>query len=120
MDSSSNRARNSITAVTSLPLRAASTSASTISEFAPERYRVWRTASTCGSLAAWRSRSTTGVNDSNGCSNRMSCLLITLKMFSLFCSSFGICGVNGRYCSSRWLSRPVMLNSRVRFTGPLT
>ncbi|MOA41771.1 hypothetical protein D3C78_1637680 [compost metagenome] len=83
-----------------MPLRAASTSASTISELAPERYRVCLIASTLGSLAAWRSRSTTGVNDSNGCSRRMSCLLTTLKMFSLFCSSLGITGVNGAYCSS--------------------
>ncbi|MCY1441518.1 hypothetical protein D9M71_578360 [compost metagenome] len=103
-----------------MPLRAASTRASTISELAPLRYSVCLTASTCGSLAAWRSRSTTGVNDSNGCSNKMSCLLITLKMFSLFCNSLGMAGVNGVYCSSGWLSRPVMLNSRVRLTGPLT
>ncbi|MNH29519.1 hypothetical protein D3C79_897560 [compost metagenome] len=103
-----------------MPLRAASTSASTISELAPLRYRVWRTARTCGSLAAWRSRSTTGVNDSKGCISRMSCLLTTLKMFSLFCNSLGIAGVNGVYCSSGWLSRLVMLNRRVRLTGPLT
>ncbi|MCY1377810.1 hypothetical protein D9M69_654010 [compost metagenome] len=103
-----------------MPLRAASTSASTISELAPARYRVCLIASTLGSLAAWRSRSTTGVNDSNGCSSSTSCLPITLKMFSAFCSSLGIAGVNGLYCSSGWLSRPVMLNRRVRLTGPLT
>ncbi|MNN05536.1 hypothetical protein D3C81_1183010 [compost metagenome] len=103
-----------------MPLRAASTSASTISELAPERYRVWRTASTCGSLAAWRNKSTTGVKDSNGCISRMSCLLITLKMLSAFTRSLGMAGVNGVYCSSGWLSRLVMLNRRVRLTGPLT
>ncbi|MNN27943.1 hypothetical protein D3C81_1414940 [compost metagenome] len=103
-----------------MPLRAASTSASTISELAPERYRVCLIASTLGSLAAWRSRSTTGVKDSNGCSSNTSSLLSTPNRFSFFCSSRGMVGVNVGLCSSGWLARPVTLNSRVRLTGPLT
>ncbi|MCY1436404.1 hypothetical protein D9M71_525290 [compost metagenome] len=103
-----------------MPLRAASTSASTISELAPERYSVCLIASTLGSLAAWRSRSITGVKDSNGCSSRTSSLASTPNRFSFFCSSFGMVGVNGGFCSSGWLASPVTLNRRVRLTGPLT
>lgn len=103
-----------------MPLRAASTRASTISELAPLRYRVCLIASTFGSLAAWRSRSITGVKDSNGCISNTSSLLRTLKRFSFFCKRRGIAGVKGGYCSSGWLSRPVTLNRRVRLTGPLT
>ncbi|MCY1526434.1 hypothetical protein D9M68_614540 [compost metagenome] len=77
-------------------------------------------ARTFGSLAAWRRKSTTGVKDSKGCSSRMSCLPTTLNRFSAFCSSLGISGVKVGCCSSGWLSSPVMLNRRVRFTGPLT
>ena len=106
--------------MTSLPLRAASTSASTISEFAPERYKVCRIASTFGSLAAWRNISTTGVKDSNGCSNSTSCLLTTLNSFSLLCSIFGMTGASDGNCKSRWLCKPVMENKRIRLTGPLT
>ena len=65
-DSSSKRARSSMTAVTSLPLRAASASTCTISESAPLRYNVCLIASTCGSRADSRNRLMTGAKDSNG------------------------------------------------------
>ena len=47
---SSKRARSSMTTVTSLPARAASTSASTTGESGPVRYSVCLIASTCGSV----------------------------------------------------------------------
>jgi hypothetical protein len=64
--SSSKRASSSTTTVTSLPARAAATSASAITDASPVRYSVCLMASTSGSLAACCTNSTTGKNDWNG------------------------------------------------------
>ena len=93
LDSSSKRARSSITAVTSLPFRAASASTCTISESAPLRYKVCLIAKTCGSRAASRSKLITGAKDSNGWCNKMSCFCIAEKIFSDFFNTFGMAGV---------------------------
>ena len=61
--SSSKRAISSTTTVTSLPQRAASTSASISTELTPVRYTVCLIETTSGSLAAQRMNSTTGSND---------------------------------------------------------
>ena len=78
--SSSKRARSSMMVVTSLPLCAAATSASTMGESAPVRYSVCLMASTCGSAAARRRKSITGAklwkgwcsstSPARSCSNR--------------------------------------------------
>ena len=61
---SSKRALSSMETATSLPFSAARTSARTASALDPARYRVIFIASTCGSSAARRRKSSTGLNES--------------------------------------------------------
>ena len=61
--SSSKRAMSSTITVTSLPRRAAATSASISVELTPVRYTVCLMATTSGSSAALRMNSATGSND---------------------------------------------------------
>ena len=86
--------------VTSLPLRAASTSALTTAESEPERYSVCLIASTSGSRAAWRMKSATGVNAWKGWCSTMSFSRITLNRSVSGVSRCGLPGVNGGYLRS--------------------
>ncbi len=113
--SSSKRARNSTTAVTSLPLRAAWIRASTICEPSPERYSVCLIASTDGSSAACRTSSSTGLKESNGWCSNTSPAAIVSNMASEPGRERG--WKEGNFRSGRSASSYTLM-TRLRFTGP--